>query len=141
MGLNIDMSMIIGWVTYLFPTTAEYIKVLVPLVILLLNVLGIFSNLLPEPGKMYRLPTREDLESELKPNGIIVYRMTVVSLVITRWINRIICSKLYYWFYHTTMTVSRIVKAFRGTKPKSGKIKISPPKPYRIDFDRKDAKK
>jgi hypothetical protein len=141
MGPDLGIIEIINWVTYLFPSFSVYIKILAPIFILGVSVIGIFSNILPLPMETYPVPSLEDINTELKGKGVFVYRFTRLSRRVTITINRIICGKSYKCFYNCTDKCSTIISYVRGSGKKAVFKKFTPPKPFQLDLDKYTKKK
>ena len=136
MGPDLGIIEIVHWVTIMFPSLSEYTKIITPILVFTVSVIGIFSNILPEPGKTYPIPDIDDLDTELKDQGRIVYRLTRISRSVTIRVNKIISSTPYKWFHKTTTFCSNMINRLRGRGMKSSIMKITKPKPYKIDLDR-----
>lgn len=136
MGADLGIIEIVHWVTVLFPSLSEYAKIITPLFVITVSVIGIFSNILPEPGDTYPVPCLTDIDSELKGHGRIIYRLTRISRQVTILMNKVICTKPYKWFYYTTVFCSTIITHLRGGELKSKFKPITKPKPYKMDLDK-----
>ena len=135
-GVDLGIIEIVHWVTLIFPSLSQYTSIIVPVLVFTLSVIGIFSNILPSPGNTYPVPEKEDLYTELHAHSRFIYRMALITRQITLWVNRIICSKPYKWFYVTTEFCSILVNRLRGKRLKSSAMGITKPKPYQINLER-----
>lgn len=134
MEFNVGIFELVGWVSFVFPTMAGFLKTMVPLLFCAISVIGVFSNILPEPGVIYEVPTLDEIELELKHRSRLIYWLTCISRQITVGVNRLTQSRVYWLFYAWTNLCSRLVEYFRGGIRKSKFIKLSDPTPYKPDW-------
>lgn len=131
---DISIVQIIRWIVYFFPSFYDYVKMIAPIVILTVSISSVFMNIIPNPGQVYPVPCRKDIELELKDKKFI-FKLTLLTRWITIKVNYIICSRPYKWFYKSAEILSSIVNKIRGNKG-IGKIStISKPKVFKISFD------
>ena len=135
MGLELGIIEIVHWLTMIFPSLAEYSKIIIPMVLFFVSVICIFSNILPEPGNSYPVPSVKDLGVEFQNKAKFVYKITWISRCITKRVNRIIHSKPYKWFYNFTTACSNMISLFKGGSKKLVYKEITKPKPYVMNFD------
>lgn len=138
MGQDLGVVEIVHWMTYVFPSLSEYTKIIMPLLIFAISAIGVFSNVLPEPGTLYPVPQSEDLAAELHDKGWFVYRLTLLSRKLTILANKVVASKPYAWFHRFTEICSNLLSRVRGESLKSEDVKITIPKPHVIDMGIKE---
>lgn len=129
---------LVHWMSILFPSFSQYTKIVTPLVVFGISVIGIFSNILPKPGELYPIPSLDDLAAELKDRSRLIYFITRISRKVSILTNKVIVTRPYKWFYLTTTFLSNLFNRLRGIKAKSGSISITQPKPYKIRLGRKN---
>lgn len=133
MGTDFGIVEVIQWVTYFFPSLSEYTTVLSPILVFIFSVVGVFSNILPEPGVTYPVPEISDIDSELKGRSRIIYRLTRIARWITIKVNAFICTSPYRWFHTGTTKVSHLIDRLKGGKKKvDGPTTITPIEPYKM---------
>lgn len=137
MGSDIGTVEIVHWVSYIFPDLAEYLKIIIPTVVIVASVLGVLSNILPDPDFVYPVPDVDDIDIEMIDSGRVIYTVTRISRCVTLFANRIIRSKMYRVIFKVVQFFGRIVARLRGQSASSTMTKITEPKPYKIDMNRR----
>lgn len=132
MGSEINLIDIVQWVTTMFPSLSQYTKIFMPALVMIATTLGVFSDILPEPGQPYPVPDLVDLDIELKGKGRVIYTLVRISRWITIHTNRFINSKAYNSFYRFTNFCSTLIRKVKGQEAKVAAAPISTPKPYRF---------
>lgn len=130
MGANPNIVELMNWLSLVFPSLAQYSKVMMPMIIAIIGVISVFSNILPKPGELYPLPTLEDLEIEMKGNGRFTYATAKISRSITIFVNKIIATKCYDYFFKITKFCSIVIKKVKGQAGEEKAVGITTPKPY-----------
>lgn len=138
MGPDLGMVELIRWISMMFPSMSEYTTIFTPIFIVGVTIMNMFSNILPEPGTTYPVPSVRDIDAELKDKGRIVYRLIRLSRWLTINVNRLVSTRFYRWFYKSTKACAKILLRIKGGN--SGKIRaITKPKPFKVKpFHRKD---
>lgn len=134
MGTDVGIVEVFQGLAYFFPSLAQYTTILSPILVFVFSAIGIFSNILPEPGSKYPIPDIEDIESELAGKGKLIYRMVLISRWVMITVNQIIDTKVYYWFHTFTDTCSKFVARLKGEVKAKKLSKITKPKPHQIDI-------
>ncbi len=135
MGVDVGLLEVSHWITIVFPSLSTYTKLITPAIFVLFSVFTFFSNIIPEPGHIFPIPSDDDIKAELKHKGRIVYTLTRVSAEITQGVNRVIKTRFYKFVYMFITLGAKIIGRIKGDKSK-GKIKqITKPKPYKVDLD------
>lgn len=108
---------IIGpWIVYLFPSSAQYVKYIGPALVGFATAVGIFTNLLPEPGHVYPVPDVKQLQAELEGNGGFILKIATFTRSLVIGINWFLATAVYAWFYNGTNRVSAVL----------AKVKLAP---------------
>lgn len=137
MGQDMNIADLMSWLSNVFPSLSQYIKIVMPLLVMIVSVIGIFSDILPKPGDVYPVPDIQDIDAELKGKGRIVYRLVRISRYITTKINRVVISKPYEMFYRFTKICAVLLRKIKGQEATPDAVEITKPKPYRMRFVRK----
>lgn len=119
MDLTLFIPMIVSWVDHTFPSLSEYTKYVGPGLMTLFTLLGIFTNMLPEPGHHYPVPDTTELENELKDHGGFIIRIAKFTRSIVIVVNWFLATVVYEWFYTTTNRITDMLPRFIKPKPKS----------------------
>lgn len=105
-----------SWISLIFPSLAEYTKYIGPGLMGFATVVGIFTNILPEPGHRYLVPDTKALETELQGSGgfiLKIAKFTRVTVIGTNWF---IATAVYSGFYKITNAISGVL----------AKVKLAP---------------
>jgi hypothetical protein len=97
--------MILSWILYLFPSGGQYAKILIPVFMTLVTLLGMLPNILPEPGHIYPVPDVIALETELGTQKGVIVKLALFTRRLTVTINWFIATSLYTGFYKTSLFV------------------------------------
>lgn len=130
MGPNPNIVELMNWLSIVFPSLAQYSKVMMPMILAVIGIISVFSNILPKPGEHYPFPSMEDLDIELKGSGRFTYITAKVSRSVTIMINKIIDTRCYWLFYKITKFCSVVIKKIKGQVSEEEAVDISTPKPY-----------
>lgn len=130
MGADFNIVDLMNWLSLVFPSLAQYSKVIMPLIVTAVGIISIFSNILPKPGEHYPIPPMADLDIELKGSGRVIYVMVRTTRCITKLFNRFIDTWLYRVFYKTTSFCSVLIRKFKGQVTNEEAVEITTPKPY-----------
>ena len=129
MGSDLTLLDVLGWITHVFPSLTQYGKIILPAVLMLISVIGIFSNILPKPGDPYPVPDLDDINAELKGKGRITYYCVIITRRVTLGFNYLIRTKVYACFYTTTKVCSNLIARVKGHRESSEMVEITKPKP------------
>jgi len=140
MMTDVSIVQIIRWIVYFFPSVYDYAKIVAPILILFVSTTSVFMNIIPSPGQIYPVPSREDIELELKDKAVI-YRLTLFTRYITLKVNAVVKSRPYKWFYKIASLITRVVNKIRGVSSKKTDISITKPGVFEIEFDSSKNKK
>jgi len=136
MPIDFDFSEIVKWVVVLFPSLTMYMKFVVPLGVLIISIVGIFSNILPPPNHQYEVPDLEDVKATLRDNGKIAYYFTRITMFITEQVNIIIESGFYAGFYSFTQVCDKLFAKLRKSEAEVDETQhVSKPVPLHDDLD------
>lgn len=132
MGTNIGAVEIVNWIILIFPSFSQYAKIVTPIFIFTVSVMGVFCNILPPPGNPYALPSLSDLNRELKGKGWVVYGMVKICFHVTVMVNRIVAGKPYMVFYKSTKKVADLINRLKGKNEDDMAVKITKPEHFDI---------
>jgi hypothetical protein len=105
-----------AWVSWMFPSLAEYTKYIGPILMGFVTGIGIFTNILPDPGHQYPVPDVTSLQAELQGSGGFILKIatfTRTTVVVANWF---MATALYSGFYNTTNAVAGVLS----------KVKLAP---------------
>lgn len=116
------------WMDYIFPSLSVYLDIIGPALLVLVGVVSVFTNIMPDPGHQFEVPCKQDIELELKDKNWKIYYLTKISRTLTICINLIMRSFLYKWFFYITKSTSLVLRKMNLTRRKSDieLIKIPP---------------
>ena len=103
------IAVLSSWIVRLFPSLAEYTKYVGPAVLTSITALGIFTNLLPDPGRKYPVPDVSALETQLQGSAGFILRIAKFTRGLTIGMNWFIDTAVYSCFYNTTNTIASVI--------------------------------
>lgn len=113
MDFSTFIPLLSTWVTHKFPSLREYAEYVGPGLTVLFTFLGVFTNLLPEPGHKYAVPNVADLELQLQGGGKFIVRIAKMARTVVISINWFVGTSLYSGFYTVANKVSKILPKFK----------------------------
>ena len=137
MGQGVSLATLISFIDYFFPSLSQYTKFVAPAIMFLFTAIGIFTNILPEPGHVYPVPNVTDLETELDGSGKFILKIAKLARNITIAVNWFIATTPYIWFYNATNTLTNIIYRFHFSASPPKNTGITPPQPYVVKIDPK----
>ena len=115
MDITFLIPILTSWVVARFPSLGEYVQYVGPALMILISVIGIFTNLLPKPDHKFPVPDVKALEIELGDSGGFILKMAKFTRSFVIGLNWFIGTAVYSWFYRTTNVVSGWVSRFKKT--------------------------
>ena len=116
-----DPTMFVGlvasWVTYMFPSLAEYTQFVAPALMVLIGAIGVFTNLLPKPNHAFLVPDTTSLETELQGNANFILKIAKFTRTFTVIVNWFLATAVYSWFYNSTNALSNMLPRFKKNTP------------------------
>ncbi len=118
MDPTLAITSILTLIIKLFPSLSDYSQYIISTAIALITFIGIFTNILPEPGHKFTVPDVEALKIELQgqANFILnIAKFTRNLVVISNWF---INTSLYKGFYNTTNAVTKLLPWMKNQQTK-----------------------
>lgn len=112
-----DLTTIVSWIDYIFPSLSEYTKLVIPGFMIVATILGIFTKLLPLPNHHYPVPDLHDLEIQLGSSGNWILSIARFARSIAIGLNWFLASTMYASFYITTAKISNLLGKLKGNTP------------------------
>lgn len=118
MDPTLAITSILTLIIKLFPSLSEYSQYIISGAITLVTLIGIFTNILPEPGHKFTVPDIEALEAELQGQANFILNIAKFTRNLVIIVNWFINTSLYKGFYNTTNAITKLLPWMKNQQSK-----------------------